>query len=141
MLKAYNLIELIEDTLLEIILKLKANEILSLSLVNKKLAYLIRKNIDKIQVLFLKEVYDTCSFTNIKIKYTILTTNNEKHGLYEKYRLNGQIHSRINFKNGKYHGLYKCWYENEQMHSQVNYQNGKRHGLCEIWDPNGQKWT
>lgn len=59
-------------------------------------------------------------------------------GIGKCYNNNGQLNTRINYKNGKYHGLYERWYENGQLRGRINYENGKGHGLCEEWYEDGQ---
>ena len=56
----------------------------------------------------------------------------------EEFYDNGQIESRLSYKDGKRHGLYEWWWENGQLEERIDYKNGKIHGLYEWWWENGK---
>ena len=52
-------------------------------------------------------------------------------GATVRYHDNGQLETRLHFKDGKRHGTDYGYYENEVSAGVENWKNGKRHG---IWD-------
>ena len=50
----------------------------------------------------------------------------------------GQMMTKITYKDGKRHGLKAHWYESGQKLSEINYKNGKYHGPLTMWYENGQ---
>ena len=62
----------------------------------------------------------------------------EKHGLWEDYYSNGELHYRINYANGKEHGVWESYYRDGQLNYRGNYENGQKHGLWEGYFSDGQ---
>ena len=60
----------------------------------------------------------------------------QRHGLWEYYYSNGQLHYKGNYTNGKIDGLWEGYYPNGQLHYKNNYINGERYGL---WFDNYRK--
>ena len=59
-------------------------------------------------------------------------------GKWTRWRENGQLIQRKNYKNGIPDGLFEWYYENGQLSSRGHYKNGKYDGLYESYYPNGQ---
>ncbi len=64
--------------------------------------------------------------------------NGEWNGLFETYYRNGQLWGRKNFKNDEIDGLSKSYYENGQLEWKRYFKNGKPDGLWEDYYENGQ---
>ena len=62
----------------------------------------------------------------------------EKHGLWEQYHSNSQLHFKGDYVDGKEHGLWEAYYYNGQLQYKGNYVAGKQHGYWEYYWDNGQ---
>ena len=69
---------------------------------------------------------------------TVRESSYYKKRPYEKFYENGQLKSRLNFKNGKPNGFGETYYENGQLELRVNIKDGEQHGLWEQYYENGQ---
>ena len=49
-----------------------------------------------------------------------------KNGVVETRYDNGELKSRLNYKNDKLDGLYEYWYVNGQQLSRTNYKDGAK---------------
>ena len=58
-------------------------------------------------------------------------TNGKKHGYWEEYYSNGNLHYKGNYTNGKIHGYWEQYYYNGKLYYKGNFVNGKRHGYFE----------
>ena len=56
----------------------------------------------------------------------------------EEYYKNGQLRSRLLFKDGKKHGIQRAWFENGHMESEESYALGIMNGLFRCWNENGK---
>ena len=62
-------------------------------------------------------------------------------GPFEWYYDNGQLSSRVIFKDGERDGPYEFYHENGQLGLKMNYKDGEpEDGLFESYDENGQLW-
>ena len=59
-------------------------------------------------------------------------------GAVKDFYENGQLSSRLNYKNGEQDGLTEWFHENGQVGERGYYKNGEREGLTEIFNANGQ---
>ena len=75
-----------------------------------------------------------------RTNYQSINDGGERHGIQESYYENGQLDSKLNFKDGKIDGLGESYYENGQLYNKVNYKDGKEDGLRESYYENGQLW-
>jgi len=50
----------------------------------------------------------------------------KENGIYKSYHENGQLRSKINYKNRNKNGIYKEYHENGQLWEEVNYIDGLR---------------
>jgi antitoxin component YwqK of YwqJK toxin-antitoxin module len=57
--------------------------------------------------------------------------NGERHGYWEWYCYNGQLHFKGNYVNGIKDGYWEYYYDNGQLYSKGNYVNGKEDGYWE----------
>lgn len=64
--------------------------------------------------------------------------NGRKHGLYEKWFLDGKLHKKYNYFTGLRHGTSKKWHFNGELYKKSIYTNGKKNGLYQRWHTNGQ---
>ncbi len=74
---------------------------------------------------------------NGQLKSRITYKDGKYNGLYEMWDYDGQLMYRINYKDGKKGGLYEEWYSNGKQRVRVTYKDGKEDGLYEVWDYNG----
>ena len=63
----------------------------------------------------------------------------KRHGLKAHWYESGQKLSEINYKHGKYHGPLTVWYENGQLRRKGNHVDGKKVGIWNHWYENGQQ--
>ena len=59
-------------------------------------------------------------------------------GLFEHYRLNGQLLAKGNFNDKGYDGPWEYYYENGELEIKANYKDGEMDGLWEYYDEDGQ---
>ena len=65
-------------------------------------------------------------------------TNALVTGVVVSFRENGQLESKVNYKDGKKDGFHESFYEKRQLRSKENHKDGKKHGLSERYHENGQ---
>ena len=61
-----------------------------------------------------------------------------RHGLWESYHYNGQLHFKGNYVHGKAHGYWESYWDNGQLNLKGNYVNGTAHGYWEWYYDNGK---
>ena len=66
--------------------------------------------------------------------------NGNKHGYWEWYHTNGQLHYKGNYVNGNKHGYFESYWDNGELNYKGNYVNGKEHGYFEVYWSNGKLW-
>ena len=93
------------------------------------------------------EINSQIPFTGVSTEYhengqldsKITYKDGELNGLAEGYDENGQLKSKGNFKDGKFNGLSKWYHENGQLMKTFTHKDGRLHGLWESYDENGQE--
>ena len=64
----------------------------------------------------------------------------ERKERLELFYENGQLSSKVNYKDGKEDGLYEMYYENGQLQYKANFKDGKMEdGSLESYDKDGKK--
>jgi antitoxin component YwqK of YwqJK toxin-antitoxin module len=58
-----------------------------------------------------------------------------------RFRKNGLMRSRVNYKDGKQDGLFEMFYADGRLQSRSNFKDGKQDGLAEVFWENGQLRT
>ena len=81
-------------------------------------------------------------YYNKQLHIQSLYINDKKEGLYQKWYLNDihQLWIKCNYINNKLNGLYQSWYSNGQLKIECIYNNNNKHGSYKEWYPNGQLW-
>ena len=73
-----------------------------------------------------------------RVTLTKLKIMEKINGVVETHYSNGQLESRMNYKDGKLDGLREVWYDNGQLKLRATYKDDKREGLRETWHSNGK---
>ena len=80
-------------------------------------------------------------YENGQLKSKVTYKDGEEQGLFESYRENGQLEYKNNYKDGETHGLFEWYYENGQLKEKITYKDGEKHGLTEWYGENGLERT
>ncbi|CAB4142281.1 MORN variant [uncultured Caudovirales phage] len=62
----------------------------------------------------------------------------KKHGYWEVYHINGNLHYKGHYLNGEQHGYWEQYYENGQLWYKGHFLNGEKHGYWEEYHPDGE---
>jgi antitoxin component YwqK of YwqJK toxin-antitoxin module len=84
------------------------------------------------------------------IDYTLYSYN-DKNKLVVEYKVNniyivfnyhnnGQLHTKMNYKDGKLNGIAECWRDNGKLWFSCVYKDGKLNGFYQEWFDNGKLW-
>jgi len=76
-------------------------------------------------------------YLNEKIKLETVYVDGKKHGIYRRWRDNGQL-SFETYVDDKEHGIHRDWYSNGQLSLETTYVNNKICGSFKNWYSNGQ---
>ena len=79
-------------------------------------------------------------YENGQLKSKVTYKDGEEQGLFEAYRENGQLWFKQNYKDGVEHGLFEAYYENGQLWRKQNHKDGVEHGLSYMYEDDGQLW-
>ena len=63
--------------------------------------------------------------------------NGEKDGKWLIYNNDGQLLSKVNYKNGLYSGIVETYHENGQLYTKGNFKDGRPDGLMETYRESG----
>ena len=80
-----------------------------------------------------EEYYDDGQLES-KVSYK----DGKRDGIWERYYFNGQLKSKGLYKNDNYDGIWEYYYFNGQLSSKGLYKNGKQDGIWEEYYKNGQ---
>ena len=86
---------------------------------------------------------------NTEVPFTGKTTGVEQglvksgkmHGLWMRYRQNGQLDFKLTYKDGKLDGLTVRYNKNGQLRSKETYKNDKRHGPSVYYSSTGELYS
>jgi antitoxin component YwqK of YwqJK toxin-antitoxin module len=75
-----------------------------------------------------------------KIEHYFIDENDQRHGEYKRWYLDGQLWAHCYYVDGNIHGEFKEWYLDGKLWEHCFYVDGKRHGEYKRWHDNGQLW-
>jgi len=78
-------------------------------------------------------------YHNGNVKQRVMFVNRKKNGLDLMFDKEGNLISKISFKEGINDGEFTVWYPNQQMLIKGNYQKGKEEGEWTLWNEEGEK--
>ena len=85
-----------------------------------------------------KEEFHSNGKLKRRTNYQSKNDGGKKQGLSESYYENGQLESKINWKDGERHGIQESYYENGQLERKFNWKDDRAYGLEEVYHENGQ---
>ena len=77
-------------------------------------------------------------YENGQLKSKVTYKDGKEQGLFEAYRKNGQLWFKQNYKDGVDHGLSESYWEDGQLHLKQNHKDGVEHGLSESYYTDGR---
>ena len=80
----------------------------------------------------------TVYYENGQLMSKLTYKDGKQNGLIESYYDNGQLESKGNWKGGKLNGIYEGYRENGQLEFKDTYKDGKQNGLARMYYENGQ---
>ena len=78
-------------------------------------------------------------YENGQLKSKVTYKDGEEQGLFESYRENGQLEYKNNYKDGEVNGLFETYHENGQLKDNITFKDGEVNGLYEAYKENGQE--
>jgi len=78
------------------------------------------------------------SYNNGQLSSKVSYKDDKRDGIWESYYKNGQLLSKGSYKNDKKTGIWESYYDNGQSYSKGSYKNDKQNGIWEYYYPNGQ---
>lgn len=89
------------------------------------------------QQIVVRESHGISIFSKNIIK-CMYNNQDQKHGIWIIWYLDGQLYSQHNYFQDQLHGPRREWYPDGELRYESNYHHGQKHGLQQGWYLDGQ---